>query len=57
MNDEPIAPQSPRPIALPLLTLLLLTLVTQLGSLPYIMGRAEQMPDAGMMDMGGLDDF
>ncbi len=40
------APQSARPVALPLLALLLLTLVTQLGSLPYIMQRAEQMPSA-----------
>jgi len=62
MNDEPIAPhdtagaessepplpspQSPRPVFLPLFALLLLTLVTQLGSLPYIMGRAAQMPNA-----------
>ncbi len=60
MDDEPIAPhdapgtesseaplpapQSPRPVFLPLLAILLLTLVTQLGRLPYIMRRAEQMP-------------
>ena len=62
MDDEPIgshdapraesseprlpAPQSPRPVFLPLLALLILTLVTQLASLPYIIGRAEQMPGA-----------
>ena len=42
-DKGPIAdtPQLPRPVALPLLVLLLLTVVTQLGSLPYIMGRAK----------------
>ena len=45
-EPPPPAPQSRRPVALPLLALLILTLVTQLGSLPYIMGRAEQMPNA-----------
>lgn len=47
-DKGPIAdtPQLPRPVALPLLVLLLLTVVTQLGSLPYIMGRAEQVPGA-----------
>ena len=46
-SEPPLpAPQTPRAVFLPLLALLLLTLVTQLGSLPYIMGRAEQMPDA-----------
>jgi membrane protease YdiL (CAAX protease family) len=58
MDDQPIASHdapgtessesslpAPRPVFLPLLALLLLTLVTQIGSLPYIMGRAEQMPN------------
>jgi membrane protease YdiL (CAAX protease family) len=46
-SEQPChTPQSPRPVLLPLLALLFLTLVTQLGSLPYIMGRAEQMPNA-----------
>ena len=47
-SGEPLlpAPQSPRPVFPTLLALVLLTLVTQLGSLPYVMGRAAQMPDA-----------
>ena len=46
-SEAPLpAPQPPRPVLLPLFALLLLTLVTQLGSLPYIMGRSEQMPSA-----------
>ena len=47
-SSEPqlAAPRSPRPILLPLVALLLATLVTQLGTLPYIMGRAEQVPGA-----------
>lgn len=59
MSDKDLCPESgveipaaashlPRPVFLPLLALLLLTLVTQLGSLPYIMGRAEQGPGATM---------
>ncbi len=62
MNDAPIAPhaalgaessrppflepQSPRPVLLPFLALLLLTLVTQLGSLTYNMWAAARAPDA-----------
>ena len=45
-EPPPPAPQSRRPVALPLLVLLLLTLVTQFGSLPFVMGRAAQMPNA-----------
>ena len=62
MNDAPIAPhaasgaessrppslepQSPRTVLLPFLALLLLTLVTQLGSLTYNMWAAGRAPDA-----------
>ncbi len=56
-NDSPAADQpvashdapatasgGPRPLTWPLLALVLLTVVTQLASLPYIMGRAAQVP-------------
>ncbi len=39
------APRSSRPIVLPLVALLLLTLLTQLGSLPFIIRRNAQIPD------------
>ena len=45
-ESSPPAPHSRRSIFLPLLAILLLTLVAQLGSLPYIMGRAAQLPSA-----------
>ena len=35
LHGAPPNPQSPRPVALPLVALVFLTLITQLGSLPY----------------------